>query len=55
MAHFTVVYEGRVREVYSVEAESAEEAHEKWSDTEPEISEAIDGAVTEVIEDTDED
>lgn len=55
MAHFTVVYEGRVREVYSVEAGSVEEAYEKWSDTEPEISEAIDGAVTEVTEDTDED
>ena len=49
MAQFTVIYEGRVREVYSVEAESAEEAREKWSDTEPVSSEFIDGEVTEVI------
>lgn len=49
MAQFTVIYEGRVREVYSVEAESAEEAREKWSDTEPVSSEVIDGEVTEVI------
>lgn len=55
MAQFTVIYEGRVREEHSVEAESAEEAREKWSDTEPVSSEVIDGEVTEVIEDTDED
>ena len=55
MAQFSVIYEGLVRQEYVVEAETAEEAREKWSDTEPVSSEVIEGNVTEVIEDTDED
>lgn len=49
MPEFTVIYEGRIREEYTVEAETEEEAREKWSDTEPVVSEVIDGEVVEVV------
>lgn len=49
MPEFTVIYEGRVREEYAVTAATAEEARQKWSDTEPVSSEVTDGEVTEVI------
>lgn len=48
MPTFEVVYEGTVREVYSVEAENEEEARNKWSDCEPDSSEVTDGEVVEV-------
>lgn len=54
MPEFTVIYEGRVREQYVVEAATEEEARQKWSDTEPEVSEVIDGEVTEVIREEDQ-
>lgn len=47
---WTVIYEGTVREVYTVTASSPEEALDKWSDQEPDSSESIDGRVTEVME-----
>lgn len=47
---YTVIYEGTVRETYSVEAESEEEARQKWCDYDPISSEVIDGAVREVLE-----
>ncbi|GAB3192009.1 hypothetical protein [Nesterenkonia suensis] len=49
MPEYTVIYEGTVREQYLVEADSEEEAREKWSDNPPMSSEMIDGEVTEVI------
>ena len=45
---FHVTYEGRVRETYVVEAETSEEAMEKWFDYEPISSEVVDGSVVEV-------
>lgn len=54
MAEFTVIYVGRVREQYSVEADTEEEARNKWSDGEPFISEVIDGGVVEVIKEDDD-
>lgn len=51
MKTYSVIYEGRVREVYSVEAESAEQAREIWSDFDPVSSEVIDGDIIEVDED----
>lgn len=54
MAEFTVIYEGRVREQYSVEADTEEEAREKWSDTEPTMSEVIDGSIVEVTREDDD-
>ncbi len=36
---YTVVWEGTVREFYSVEAESEEEAREAWYNYEPEEAE----------------
>ena len=50
MKQWTVVYEGRVRETYLVEAETESEAREKWSDYEPDTSEVLDGAVVSVEE-----
>lgn len=47
---FTVVYEGTVHEIYTVVAESEEEARAIWSEEEPDSSEVIDGEVIEVIE-----
>ena len=51
---YTVIYEGTVREVYTVTASSEEEAREKWMDNEPDYSEAIDGHVADVMEVTNE-
>lgn len=50
MKEFLVIYEGRVREVYTVPANTEEEAREVWSDFEPDSSEVIDGEVVEVEE-----
>lgn len=47
---WTVIYEGTVREVYTVSASSREEALDEWSDQEPDSSEVIDGCVTDVME-----
>lgn len=54
MPDFTVIYEGRVREQYHVEAETEEEARRTWSDLEPAMSEVIDGSVVEVIKEDDD-
>lgn len=54
MPEYEVTWEGRVREVYHVEAASPEEAREKWSDEEPTISEVWDGEVISVEEATDD-
>jgi hypothetical protein len=48
VSEYEVIYEGRVREVYIVAASSAAEAREKWCDTEPVISEVVDGSVVQV-------
>lgn len=48
MPTYEVIYEGTLREVYLVDAESEAEAREKWLDSEPIASEAFDGEVTEV-------
>ncbi|WBL18497.1 hypothetical protein [Citricoccus sp. NR2] len=50
MPEFQVTWEGRVREIYFVEAEGAEEARRIWSDYAPDISESLDGEVTDVEE-----
>lgn len=50
MKQFEVVYEGTVREVYHVFAETEEEARDLWSDEEPSYSEVIDGDVVSVEE-----
>lgn len=50
MPEFEVIYEGTVREVYYVEAETEDEAWETWADAEPDISEVIDGGPVSVKE-----
>lgn len=50
MPQFEVVYEGTVREIYYVFAETEDEARETWSDEEPSYSEVIDGEVVSVEE-----
>lgn len=50
MKNFELTYEGRVREVYHVQAEAEAEAREKWMDTEPVSSEVIDGEIVTVEE-----
>lgn len=50
MPEFEVTYEGRVREIYFVEADTAEEARVKYSDLEPYSSEVLDGGVVSVEE-----
>lgn len=50
MKEFEVVYEGTVREIYYVFAETEEEAMERWSDEEPSYSEVIDGDVVSTVE-----
>lgn len=50
MKQFEVIYEGTVREVYHVFAETEDEARDIWSDEEPSYSEVIDGDVTYVVE-----
>lgn len=54
MKRWIVTFEGRVRETYLVEAETAEEARDTWHDVEPEYSDVIDGGVIDVMEDDDE-
>ncbi|MCT2357059.1 hypothetical protein M3G54_01605 [Brevibacterium casei] len=51
MSEYRVVYEGRVREIYIVEAENEAEARERWSDFEPEASDVFDGEIVEVTQD----
>lgn len=48
MKSYAVYYEGTIREVYVVQAESFEHAREIWSDFEPVVSEVIDGEVVAV-------
>lgn len=50
MPQFEVVYEGTVREIYYVDAETEDEARENWSDEEPSYSEVIDGEVVSTVE-----
>lgn len=50
MKNFELIYEGRVKEVYSVMAETEEEAREKWMDSNPVSSEVIDGEIVKVSE-----
>lgn len=50
MKQFEVVYEGTVREVYHVFAETEDEARDVWFEEEPSYSEVIDGDVTHVVE-----
>lgn len=48
MPEFTVKWRGTLEETYVFEADSEEHAREIWSDFNPDVSEAIDGEVTEV-------
>jgi hypothetical protein len=50
MKEYEIVYEGTVREYYYVEAESAEQAREIWSEVDADTSEVIEGGVIEVNE-----
>lgn len=50
MREYEVTWEGRVREVYLVMAESEAEARENWTDGSLAHSEAFDGEVTSVEE-----
>lgn len=50
---YKLVWEGHVREVYEVEADSEKEALEKWADETPVSSEAYDGEIVEVTVDED--
>lgn len=50
MATYRVVWIGRVREVYYVEAETREEAERTWSNGDFDMSESFDGAVEEIEE-----
>lgn len=50
MPQFEVVYEGTVREIYYVFAETEDEARETWFDEDPSYSEVIDGDVVYVEE-----
>lgn len=50
MKNYELIYEGRVREVYSVTAETQDEARGKWMDSEPVSSEVIDGEIVKVSE-----
>lgn len=50
MPQFEVVYEGTVREIYYVFAETEDEARETWFEEEPSNSEVIDGDVVSVEE-----
>ena len=54
MPEFEVTWEGRVREVYYVEAESEAEARENWHDGDLDHSVSFDGEVIEVAEADDE-
>ena len=48
MSEYQVIYTGTVKQVYLVDADSEEEAREKWYDTDPVNSEVTDGEVSEV-------
>ena len=48
MQEYEVIYEGTIREVYYVMAESADQAERIWSDVEPTISEVVDGSLASV-------
>ena len=50
MLEFEVTWEGRVREVYYVMAESEAEARENWTEGDLSHSVAFDGEVVEVAE-----
>lgn len=50
MKNYELIWEGTVREVYSVMAESEDEARRKWMNSEPVVSEALDGEITDVNE-----
>ena len=50
MPEYKVTWRGHVREVYFVEAESEQEAREKWMDGSLDLSESYDGEVDEVEE-----
>lgn len=54
MPEFEVTWEGRVREVYYVMAESEDEARENWPDGHLASSESFDGEVIEVAEVSDD-
>jgi hypothetical protein len=54
MPDFEVVYEGRIREIYYVTADSVSEARENWSNYDPVISEVTDGEAVLVEEVTDD-
>lgn len=51
MKTYVVTYEGRIREIYLVEAKDEVEAREIWSKGAFFGSEVIDGEVTDVQED----
>lgn len=55
MAMYEVIFEGTVREVYFVVADSEDEAMENWADYEPDVSEVMDGAPVsvELVDDED--
>lgn len=48
MSEYQVIYEGTIREVYIVEADSEDEARDKWPEEMPVHSEVTDGEVTGV-------
>ena len=54
MREFEIVVEGRAREVYTVEAESEEQARQMWHDCDvparPSMTEVFDTEVVEVVE-----
>lgn len=48
MPEFELTWTGEIQETYLVEAETEEEAREKWSDTRPVSSESYGGKITDV-------
>lgn len=50
MPEFEIVYEGRVREIYVITADSEEEARLNWVDADLAQSEVYDGEVISVEE-----
>jgi len=54
MPEFELVWEGQLREVYHVEAETEDEARDIWMDTKPVSSEALDGEIVDVTEVSDD-
>lgn len=45
---YEVIWEGRVREIYVVDAHTEDEARDLWVGTQPVQSEAFDGEIVEV-------